>query len=59
MVEFDENNYSTDVYEHDIYLDGSTVIRVNKIKTDDFLSIYKSISSLQLPVSAMDIRKVQ
>lgn len=59
VVEFDENNYSTDVYEHDIYLDGSTVIRVNKIKTDDFLSIYKSISSLQLPVSAMDIRKVQ
>lgn len=35
------------------------MIRVNKIKTDNFLSIYKSLSTLQLPVSAMDIRKVQ
>ena len=35
------------------------LVKPNKIKTDNFLSIYKSLSTLQLPVSAMDIRKVQ
>ncbi|EAB4146277.1 SIR2 family protein, partial [Salmonella enterica] len=34
-------------------------IRINKIKTDDYASIYESLSDLILPVSAMDIRKVQ
>lgn len=59
LVEYEENSNSTEVYEHDIFLDENTMIRVNKIKTDNFLSIYKSLSTLQLPVSAMDIRKVQ
>src|SRR5699024_4470838 len=34
-------------------------IRINKIKTDDYASIYEGISNLRLPISAMDIRKVQ
>ena len=59
LVEYEPNSTSTNVYEHDINIDETTTIRVNKIKTDNFVEIYKSISSLQLPVSAMDIRKVQ
>lgn len=59
IVEFDKGNLSNEVNEHDILLDENTVIRVNKIKTDDFMNIYRAIASLQLPVSAMDIRKVQ
>lgn len=47
-----------EVVEHDIDMDNQT-IRINKIKTDDFTSIYQAIASLLLPVSAMDIRKVQ
>lgn len=59
IVEYEKGNINTDVNEYDISLDDHTIIRVNKIKTDNFLSVYKSISSLQLPISAMDIRKVQ
>lgn len=47
------------MYEHDINIDSETIIRVNKVKTDNFMALYESISNLQLPVSAMDIRKVQ
>lgn len=39
LVEYEENSNSTEVYEHDIFLDENTMIRVNKIKTDNFLSI--------------------
>ena len=59
LVEFEEDSNNTEVIEHDINIDEYTVIRVNKIKTDNFIEIYKSLSLLQLPVSAMDIRKVQ
>lgn len=38
---------------------GFSTIRINKIKTDNFIDIYKGLSDLILPVSAMDIRKVQ
>lgn len=34
-------------------------IRINKIKTDNYTAIYDALSKLVLPVSAMDIRKVQ
>lgn len=59
LVEYERGSTSIDVYEHDINIDEFTTIRVNKIKTDMFTEIYKSLSSLQLPVSAMDVRKVQ
>ncbi|WP_240791490.1 hypothetical protein [Psychromonas sp. SP041] len=50
---------SHEITEHDIDLEGFSTIRINKLKTDDFNEIYKSLSNLNLPVSAMDIRKVQ
>lgn len=59
LVEYEEGSDSNEISEHDIDLEGFSTIRINKIKTDDFSEIYKSISSLTLPISAMDVRKVQ
>ncbi len=59
LVEFEKNSNSLEVVEHDIDLEGFSTIRINKIKTDNFSEIYKSLANLTLPVSAMDIRKVQ
>lgn len=59
LVEYDAGSDSDEVVEHDIDIEGLSTIRINKIKTDAFSKIYSSISNLLLPVSAMDIRKVQ
>lgn len=59
LVEYEESSESHDICEHDIDIEGYSTIRINKIKTDDFIEIYKALSGLNLPVSAMDIRKVQ
>lgn len=59
LVEYDENNFSTTISEHDINIEGLSIIRINKIKTDNYKAVYEAISNLVLPVSAMDIRKVQ
>lgn len=59
LVEFESNSNSLEVVEHDIEIEGLPIIRINKIKTDDFSTIYKSLAELSLPVSAMDVRKVQ
>lgn len=59
LVEFERGSISHEITEHDIDLEGFSTIRINKLKTDDFNEIYKSLSNLNLPVSAMDIRKVQ
>lgn len=59
LIEYERNSTSIDVSEHDIDVEGFPTIRINKIKTDNFISIYQALASIQLPVSAMDIRKVQ
>ncbi len=59
LVEFEKDSVSHDITEHDIDLEGFSTIRINKIKTDDFVEIFRALSNLNLPVSAMDIRKVQ
>lgn len=60
LVEYSENSTSHDITEHDIDLEGfSSTIRINKVKTDDFKELYSGLSNLNLPVSAMDVRKVQ
>jgi len=59
LVEHEHGSSSHEITEHDIDLENNTTIRINKIKTDDFGEIYRSLSNLNLPVSAMDIRKVQ
>ncbi|MEJ2076339.1 MAG: SIR2 family protein, partial [Reinekea sp.] len=59
LVEHEKGSQSHDITEHDIDLEGFSTIRINKIKTDDFIEVYSAISDLELPISAMDIRKVQ
>ena len=59
LVEYDEGSQSTEVIEHDIDIEGQATIRINKIKTDNFSELYRSIGDLRLQASAMDIRKVQ
>lgn len=59
LVEYEEGSTSHEIVAHDIDLQGFSTIRINKLKTDDFKEIFKSLSNISLPVSAMDIRKVQ
>lgn len=59
LVEYEPDSINEKISEHDIDIEGYSTIRINKIKTDNFSSIYKAISELDLPVSAMDVRKVQ
>lgn len=59
LVEYEEGSDNTEVTDHDIDIRGFSTIRINKIKTDNFIEIYKHLSDLSLPVSAMDVRKVQ
>lgn len=59
LVEYDPNGTSEEIVEHDIDMAGFSTIRINKIKTDNYKAIYKALSNLQLPISAMDVRKVQ
>ena len=47
------------VFEYDLNIEAGTIIKINKIKTDNYKRIYEAISKLNLPVTAMDIRKVQ
>jgi hypothetical protein len=59
VVEYSKGDVNTDVTEYDAVINQETSVKVNKIKTDDFISIYNALSDLNLPISAMDIRKVQ
>lgn len=59
MIEYQEDSDSLDIVDHDIDIEGYSTIRINKVKTNNFQDIYSKISSLKLPVSVMDIRKVQ
>lgn len=60
LVEYENGSNNEDTSEHDIDIQGyANTIRINKIKTDNYSAIYKALSDLTLPISAMDIRKVQ
>lgn len=59
LIEHAKGETNTTVSDHDIDIDGIPTIRINKIKTDNYIAIYKALSGLMLPVSAMDIRKVE
>lgn len=59
LVEYEKDAISLQVMNHDIQMEGYSLIRINKVKTDDYSSIYRGMADLSLPISAMDIRKVQ
>lgn len=58
LVEYDKGSTNHEVTDHDIDIDGMATIRINKIKTDDYMEIYKHLDTLNLPISAMDVKKV-
>ncbi|MCK1975698.1 SIR2 family protein [Jeotgalicoccus huakuii] len=59
LVEYTKGSQNTTITDHDIDIEGFQTIRINKLKTDNFLALYQELSDLILPISAMDIRKVQ
>lgn len=59
LVEHKAGSSNIDILEHSIELEDAQLIKINKLSTDNFTELYKSIASLVLPVSTMDIRKVQ
>lgn len=59
LVEYERGTQSTEIIEHSIDIDGKALITINKLKTDNFTELYNNISSLKLPASVMDIRRVQ
>jgi hypothetical protein len=59
LVEYDQGNPNLELTDHDIDMEGFSIIRINKVKTDNYLEIYKALSDIHLSISAMDVRKVQ
>ncbi len=59
LVEFEKDADNEVISEHDIDMDGFSTVRINKIKTDNFTLIYQALANIHLPISAMDVRKVQ
>lgn len=57
LVEYTKGSDSLEVLDHDIDIDGNT-IRINKIKTDNYMDIYKAIEGLSLPVTAYQVKRV-
>ncbi len=58
LVEYEKGSKNLEITDHDIVINGSN-IRINKLKTDDFFSLYHALATINLPISAMDVRKVQ
>lgn len=59
LIEYEKDADNEVISEHDIDMDGFSTVRINKIKTDNFSIIYKALANIHLPISAMDVRKVQ
>jgi len=59
LVEYEKEADNEVISEHDIDMDGFSTVRINKIKTDNFTLIYQALANIHLPISAMDVRKVQ
>lgn len=59
LIEYEISSDNVEVLEYGITIDEGNIINIHRIKTDNFSAIYKGIANLALPISAMDIRKVQ
>lgn len=59
LVDYEYGLTNTIVEDYSITLQQNKSIRINKIRTDDFIGIYKAIAGIKLPISVMDIRKVE
>ncbi len=61
LVEFDEKKGdNVEITDYIIQIDSESdnLIHINRLSTNNFRAVYNSLSSLTLPVSVMDIRKV-
>lgn len=58
LVEHKSGSYNSEIIEHDINI-NRTVIRINKLITDDYCQLYEALANIRLPISAIDIRKVR
>lgn len=59
LVDYEKDSNNTIVEDYSITLKQNNSIRINKLVTDDFSSIYAAIANLKLPITVMDIRKVE
>lgn len=59
LVDYKEDSKNTVIEDYTITLQQNKSIRINKLLTDDFTTIYTSIANLKLPITVMDIRKVE
>ncbi|MFC6996925.1 SIR2 family protein [Rufibacter roseus] len=59
LVEYSPGDDNDIISEHDIVLNEGLTIQINKVKTDNYSKLYNSISNIHLPVTALDVRKVQ
>ena len=59
LVDYEKGFINNYVEDYSITLQQNRSIRINKIRTDDFIGIYKAIANIKLPISVMDIRKVE
>jgi hypothetical protein len=57
LVEYQEGSDSLDILDHDIDIDGYP-LRIHKLKTDNYIELYRALESLSLPVSTYEIRRV-
>lgn len=57
LVEYSKGSKNTIVTDYDVSV-NDTDIRINKLKTDDYLNLYQNLTNLSLPISAMDVRRV-
>lgn len=58
LVEHKPGSKNSEVIEHDINI-NKTIIRINKLITDDYNQIYDALANIRLPISAIDVRKVR
>ncbi len=58
LVEHKSGSSNSEVIEHDINI-NRTIIRINKLITDDYCQLYEALASIRLPISAIDVRKVR
>lgn len=58
LVEYETGSANHEITDHDIVVKGSN-IRINKLRTDDYSELYRNLANINLPISAMDVRKVQ
>ena len=57
LVEYQEGSESLEILDHDIDVHGYP-LRINKLKTDNYIELYRALESLSLPVSTYEIRRV-